>query len=104
VGVLIERPGSVSEIKHDGFRAIAFIDGHFRLISRNGYRFGGFRDLEDALGQALSGRTAILGGEIVCLDGKVSIFSALLNPQAARTICIRRGCRGGYSGSPNTVS
>jgi ATP-dependent DNA ligase len=42
----------VFEVKHDGFRAIAFIeDGHCRLISRNGYRFGGFRDLEESLGQ-----------------------------------------------------
>jgi ATP-dependent DNA ligase len=34
------------ELKHDGFRAMAFIeDGHCRLISRNSYRFGGFREL-----------------------------------------------------------
>jgi hypothetical protein len=42
------------ELKHDGFRAIAFFeDGHCRLISRNGYRFSDFRDLEDSIGQAL---------------------------------------------------
>jgi bifunctional non-homologous end joining protein LigD len=72
------------ELKHDGFRAIAFIeDGHCRLISRNGYRFGGFRDLEDSIGQALKGRTAILDGEIVCLDGQGrSVFTPLIERQA----------------------
>lgn len=50
-----------------GAIAIAFIeDGHCRLISRNGYRFGGFRELEESLAQALQGRTAILDGEVMC--------------------------------------
>jgi bifunctional non-homologous end joining protein LigD len=71
------------ELKHDGFRAIAFIDGHSRLISRNGYRFGGFRDLEAAIAQTLRGHTAILDGEIVCLDGQGrSVFAPLIQRQA----------------------
>jgi hypothetical protein len=33
----------VFEVKHDGFRAIAFIEGgQCRLLSRNGYRFSEF--------------------------------------------------------------
>jgi bifunctional non-homologous end joining protein LigD len=72
------------ELKHDGFRAIAFIeDGHCRLISRNGCRFGDFSDLEDSIGQSLKGHTAALDGEIVCLDGNGrSVFKPLIERQA----------------------
>jgi bifunctional non-homologous end joining protein LigD len=71
------------EIKHDGFRALAFVDGHCRLISRNSQRFGGFRELEASLAESLHGRTAILDGEIVCLDGHGrSIFAPLIERQA----------------------
>jgi len=48
----------VFEIKHDGFRALAYIDGHCKLISRNGYRFSRFGDLEESLAQTFRGRTA----------------------------------------------
>jgi bifunctional non-homologous end joining protein LigD len=73
-------PAWLFEIKHDGFRALAFIDGHCLLVSRNGYRFSDFRELEDSISRALKGRTAILDGEIVCLDGKGrSVFAPLLD-------------------------
>jgi bifunctional non-homologous end joining protein LigD len=77
-------PDWLFEVKHDGFRSIAFIkDGHCRLISRNGYRFSDFRDLEDCIAQAVKGHTAILDGEIVCLDGQGrSIFAPLIERQA----------------------
>jgi hypothetical protein len=51
------------EIKHDGFQALAYVDGHCRLISRNGYRFSGFGGLEQSLAQTLRGHTIILDGE-----------------------------------------
>lgn len=67
------------EIKMDGFRSAAYIspDG-CRLVSRNGNVFNEF----DSLGQYLSDlpvRSAILDGEIVCLDGNGhSRFNELL--------------------------
>jgi bifunctional non-homologous end joining protein LigD len=66
-----DSPDWLFEIKHDGFRALAYIaEGKCQLRSRNGHRFAKFAELEDSLGSALRGRTAILDGEIVCLDGK----------------------------------
>ena len=73
-------PAWLFEVKHDGFRALAFIEnGRCRLVSRNGQRFGEFRELEASVAQALRGRTAILDGEIVCLDAKGrSVFAELM--------------------------
>jgi bifunctional non-homologous end joining protein LigD len=49
-------PDWLFELKHDGFRALAFIDaGRCRLISRN-------------VPHDLRPRSAVLDGEIVCLD------------------------------------
>jgi ATP-dependent DNA ligase len=49
----------------DGFRAIAVEGGACQLVSRNGNVFKTFGPLAQAIGQDLSGRTAILDGEIV---------------------------------------
>ncbi len=57
------------EIKWDGFRSLAFIErGVARLISRNGNTFHSFATLCDALPRELGVRSAVLDGEIVCLD------------------------------------
>jgi bifunctional non-homologous end joining protein LigD len=67
----------VFELKHDGFRAIAYIDsGECRLVSRN-LRALPFKFLRASLGTLpISG--AILDGEIIVLDAKgVSQFNAL---------------------------
>jgi hypothetical protein len=45
----------VFEAKHDGFRALTYVDGHCPLLSRNGYRFSGFDRLEEAFAQTLRG-------------------------------------------------
>ena len=59
----------IFEIKYDGFRALAEIEGgSCRLISRNGHEFKQWGVLNRDVGQALRGRSAILDGEIVCLD------------------------------------
>jgi bifunctional non-homologous end joining protein LigD len=59
----------IFEIKYDGFRALAEIDrGACRLISRNGFEFKQWPALTRDVGQALRGRSAVLDGEIVCLD------------------------------------
>jgi bifunctional non-homologous end joining protein LigD len=73
-------PDWLFEIKWDGFRALARIDhGRCKLISRNGNEFQSFKPLSTGLGECLQAQSAILDGEIVCLDdhGKPQ-FSDLL--------------------------
>jgi bifunctional non-homologous end joining protein LigD len=73
-----DHPDYIFELKHDGFRAIAYIDsGECRVESRN-LRSLPVKLLRASLG-ALPVSSAILDGEIVVLDAKgVSQFNALL--------------------------
>ena len=73
-----DHPDYIFELKHDGFRAIAYIDsGECRLASRNP-RSLQFKFLRASLG-TLPVSGAILDGEIVVLDTKgVSQFNALM--------------------------
>jgi bifunctional non-homologous end joining protein LigD len=68
------------EIKWDGFRALAYIEnGRCRLVSRNGNEFRSFSALNVTLPAECRARTAVLDGEIVCLDNRgVSQFRNLL--------------------------
>jgi bifunctional non-homologous end joining protein LigD len=62
-----DHPDYIFELKHDGFRAIAYLyNGECKLISRN-MRFMRFDSLRNALAK-LPVLDAILDGEIVCLD------------------------------------
>src|SRR4051794_14859075 len=62
-------PDWLFELKYDGFRALAFVeDGACRLVSRNGNTFKSFEALSLALPKQLRTRSAVLDGEIVCLD------------------------------------
>jgi hypothetical protein len=76
-------------LKHDGFRALAYIDaGECRLVSRN-LKSLRFESLTLALGK-LPVKNAIIDGEIVCLDGKgVSQFNALLTPKGRDAAAFR---------------
>ena len=69
----------IFEIKHDGFRALAFIEnGQCRLVSRNGNTFTRFTGLSEWIGERI--RTdAVIDGEIACLDeaGR-AMFNVLL--------------------------
>ena len=57
------------EIKWDGFRSLAYVhDRLCRLVSRNGNTFKSFPSLSEAIATELQTRSAILDGEIVCLD------------------------------------
>jgi bifunctional non-homologous end joining protein LigD len=57
------------EIKWDGFRALADIeDGDCKLVSRNGHQFNSFLALNIGLTMECRVRSAVLDGEIVCLD------------------------------------
>ena len=57
------------EIKWDGYRAIAFLDGgSVRLVSRNQNDLTAAYPELHSIGEYVKARTAILDGEIVALD------------------------------------
>src|SRR5262245_56747344 len=59
----------IYELKIDGFRALAHMgDGRGELISRNGNVFRGFTELAAWLAEHLRVDSAVLDGEIACLD------------------------------------
>jgi len=61
----------IFELKLDGFRSLAYIEADAcRLVSRRGYPYKAFVPLAAAIGDALRGHSAILDGEIVCLNEK----------------------------------
>src|SRR5262245_13158734 len=60
---------TTEEIKFDGFRALAYIeDGKCRLVSRRGNEYESFHELCKSIADRLTGHTAVLDGEICCLD------------------------------------
>ena len=73
-----DNPDYIFELKHDGFRAIAYIEnGESGLVSRNLKQFN-FVPLSNALAQ-LPVENAILDGEVICLDDQgVSRFNQLI--------------------------
>lgn len=64
-----DHPDWLFELKYDGFRALAHVgpDGT-RLVSRNLHIYKPFGDLCEALAAELDRRTAVLDGELVCVD------------------------------------
>jgi len=64
-----DNPDFVFELKHDGFRSLAYIaDGRCSLVSsRRSNYYERFCSLKTALAQ-LKAKTAVLDGELVCLD------------------------------------
>jgi bifunctional non-homologous end joining protein LigD len=73
-------PDYVFELKHDGFRALAYIDAsECKLVSRNLNQFQSFVSLKESLGK-IPVKNAILDGEVVCLDAQgVSRFNELMS-------------------------
>ncbi len=64
-----DHPEWLWELKWDGFRALAFIEGHeCRLVSRAGHVFKSWPQLTEELAHAVRADHAVLDGEIVCLD------------------------------------
>ena len=78
-----DNPDYIFELKHDGFRTLAYIEnGECRLVSRN-LKSLRFESLRTALGK-LPVNNAIIDGEIICLDVKgVSQFNWLLSGRRA---------------------
>jgi len=59
----------IFELKIDGFSALAYIEtGKGELISRNGNMFRGFADLATWIAEHLRVESAVLDGEIACVD------------------------------------
>src|SRR5215471_2407419 len=59
----------IYELKIDGFRALAHIhNGQGELISRNGNTFHGFAELATWIAAHLRVESAVLDGEIACVD------------------------------------
>jgi bifunctional non-homologous end joining protein LigD len=69
----------IFELKHDGFRAIAYIEnGECKLVSRNLNNFKSFEGLRKSLDDLAE--NAILDGEVVCLDTHgISQFDHLMS-------------------------
>ena len=64
-----DRPDFIFEPKLDGFRALAHVPGHrCELISRNGHTFKQWPQLAEELAHAVRARSAVLDGEICCLE------------------------------------
>ena len=73
----------IFELKHDGFRSLAYISaGRCDLVSRRKNFYKSFNGLKTALAE-LKITDAILDGEIVCLDSEGrSLFNQLLYRRA----------------------
>src|SRR5919201_1683104 len=64
-----DHPDWMFELKHDGFRALAHVEGHrCRLVSRRGHVFKNFNMLCEEIAHSVRAYDAILDGEIVRLD------------------------------------
>jgi len=69
VAAPFDDPDWLFEIKHDGFRALAYIsDDSCTLVSRKNNQYKSFATLRESLAQLNT--PAILDGEIVCLDAE----------------------------------
>jgi bifunctional non-homologous end joining protein LigD len=65
-----DHPDYLIELKHDGFRALAYVDWDgTRLVSRRGNTYRSFPRLCDAVAQEIRCE-AVLVAEIVCLDSE----------------------------------
>jgi len=75
-----DHPDCLFELKHDGFRALAHVEGHHcRLVSRNGHTFSKWGVLCTEISHSIRAHDALLDGEIVCLDanGRTNFYNLL---------------------------
>jgi bifunctional non-homologous end joining protein LigD len=75
-----DHPDWLFELKYDGFRALAHLDGGIvRLVSRNRNAFKSFPDLCAAMAACVEAKSAVLDGEIVYLgsDGRPEFYNLM---------------------------
>jgi bifunctional non-homologous end joining protein LigD len=66
---IFDSPDWVYEVKHDGFRALAYLQQRqCRFVSRRGNEMKRFDDLAAIIAKELRVKDAVLDGEIVALD------------------------------------
>ena len=78
-------PDFVWEWKIDGFRGLAFIEnGRCRLVSRNGHTFTQWDALKREIAASVRCRSAVLDGEIACLDedGRSNFYALMFRRRA----------------------
>ena len=64
-----DHPDWLYEIKFDGFRALAYVEGgKCRLVSRRRHEYKSFHELCASITPHLRDNEPVLDGEIVCLD------------------------------------
>jgi bifunctional non-homologous end joining protein LigD len=75
-----DHPDWIFEIKHDGFRALAVLDGPTaQFVSRQGHRLTAFGELGQFMGCLLSGTQVILDGELALPDASGrTVFADLM--------------------------
>ena len=75
-------PGWIHEIKHDGFRIIAYRKGDsVRLLTRNGYDFADRFPLIVEAVAGLPGKSCVVDGEaIACDETGLSVFELIRWP------------------------
>lgn len=67
---LFESAEWIYELKHDGFRALAYLNGgRCRLVSRRGNEMKRFTDLSACIAKELKFTDVVLDGEVCALDG-----------------------------------
>ena len=80
-----DSPDWVFELKHDGFRVLAYLDnGNCKLISSRQHAHETFVVLRAALARTVKVQNAILDGEIVFLDSRGrSVYNAVMHSRTA---------------------
>lgn len=89
LAVPFDHPDWIFEVKYDGFRALAYIDGgRCELVSRNGNAYKSFGALCTEIAAAIP-RRAVLDGEIVHLDaaGRPEFYALLRRRALVRSSC-----------------
>jgi bifunctional non-homologous end joining protein LigD len=79
-----DQPDWVFELKHDGFRALARVNGHrCELVSSRGHLCTQFPMLQTELARAVRAMSCFSRGEIVCLapDGGPRFYDLLFRRQ-----------------------
>jgi bifunctional non-homologous end joining protein LigD len=77
-----DHPDWIFEIKHDGFRSLAYIeDGECKLVSWNDFDYRRFAVLMGIIPSDIKAKSAVLDGELVVLDdeGKARFYDLMAN-------------------------